>query len=71
MKTRPRSVLLLAGAGALLLVMTLSWLRMPAGAAPAGPAALTPEQNAAIQVVDQLLLYGVYENTVYLPLVAR
>ena len=76
MKTRPRSISLLAGAGVLLLIMTLAWLRVlpgasPASAAPAVPAALTLRQSAAIHGAEDLLLFGTQAYMVYLPLVTH
>jgi hypothetical protein len=71
MKTRARSLLLLIGACILLLVISLAWLRAPASAAPAGPAALTLGQKAAIQAVEQLLLNGNQDQMVFLPRIAR
>jgi hypothetical protein len=76
MKTRLRFSWALAAAVLLLLAALTFWPAASGGlhagrSANAAPAALTPEQNAAIQAANLLLLGSTFQNQAYLPRINR
>lgn len=71
MKTWLRFFVMVLVASVLILVICLGFLNPWADAAPEKSAVLTTGQVAAIQAVEQLLLYSEQHNSVYLPILNR